>query len=93
MAVAGIVMEAPLDEVPSNWALTTLPVEVIVFPFSMAAQYRVPPFESPGSISFLMRRTESVTFVAVAFATLILDTEGLIDNEGEPVGGVIVIVV
>ena len=86
-------MEAPFDELPSNWALTTLPVEVIVFPFSMAAQYKVPPFESPRPTVFLIRRTESVTLVAVAFTTLILDTEGTIANEGELVGGVIVMVV
>ena len=93
MAVVGIVMEAPLDEIPSNWALTTLPVDVMLLLFSMAAQYKVPPFESPRPTVFLMSRTESVTFVPVAFTTLILDTEGLIDNEGEPVGGVIVMVV
>ena len=93
MAVAGIVIEAPLDEVPSYWALTTLPVDVMLFPFSIAAQYKVPPFESPRPTVFLMSRTESVTFVPVAFTTLILDTEGLIDNEGEPVDVVTVTVV
>ena len=86
MAAVGIVVEAPLDELPSNWALTTLPTEVIVFPFRMAAQYKVPPFESPRPTVSLIRRTESVIFVPVAFTTLILETEGTIDNEEEPVG-------
>ena len=92
MAVVGIIMEAPLEEIPSNWALTTLPVDVMLLLFSMAAQYKVPPFESPRPM-FLIRRTESVTFVPVAFTTLILDTEGLIANEGEPVGAVTITVV